>query len=99
MSEPYSHSGETTSHLKDFGTSWERVFILLEDGTVFAANSPKRMWSTVLQEWTTYCPADARSELSMCLGEEVHISLADKTIELRLPNGKLFAAYSTREDL
>lgn len=93
------HTGGTTSYIKDYSASWERLFILMEDGNFFEANTPKQMWSTTLQGWVTYCPADANSELSMCLGSEVCINLFNRIIEIRLTNGKLFAAYTTREDL
>lgn len=93
------HNNTNVVAITDFDAQWERLTIRADDW-VADMNNPQKMWSTTLSGWVSYCPADANSELSMLLGDEISITvIGGHTLELRLPSGKLFAAYSTREDL
>lgn len=93
------HNNTVKVVIDDFDAQWERLTI--RAGKYIAdMDKPQHMWSTTLSGWVMYCPADANGELNMLLGEEISITtIGGHTLELRLPSGKLFAAYTTREDL
>lgn len=94
-------------YLEDFNASWETLTIVTNDGQRYTMEKPRQMWSSILGDWTQYCPADANSDLSMCIGSDTYVIISEttikdcytyNTIELRLPSGKLFAGFTTRED-